>query len=106
MIDWFGLALSTIYVGVGLYMVGTDRTVRLLPFRRHVIKARLHGWAIMLIAAYFPLVILGQELGPSYEGRTIMLVLPLACLLSGVWIATRNSRSQIHHDGIDRRLPG
>lgn len=105
-IDWFGLALSTIYVGVGLHMVVTDRTIRWLPFRRLVINARLHGWAFMLVAAYFPLLILGQELDPSHEGHTIMLILQYVCLPSGVGMIAWNSRPRFRRDGIERRLPG
>ncbi|MEU7892678.1 hypothetical protein AB0B45_07405 [Nonomuraea sp. NPDC049152] len=101
-IDVVGLALSTVLVGAGLYMVVTNRAIRLLPYWRSVDNPRVQGWACMLIAASFPLMIATQELELPYEVRTIMLGVYLVCLVSGTGMIAWNSRAKIRHDGIDR----
>lgn len=105
-IDVVGLALSTVLVGAGLYMVVTNRAIRLLPHWRRVANPRLQGWASLLIAVSFPLMIVRQELELPYAVRTIMLGVYLVCLVSGTGMIAWNSRPKTRHDGIDRRLPG
>ncbi|MFI6456214.1 hypothetical protein ACIBF6_32190 [Streptosporangium amethystogenes] len=89
LLQGFVLTLALLDVAIGVYVLTTNRIPSLLPVLwRDCYEPRRYGWAVLLLAAFAFLLVLGQKVMDWSPDLASALVIPMVgCIVAAGWLS-------------------